>query len=312
MKNSYFITGGSGFLGRSIAINLAKDKNNLIKIFDNNYRGYKDLNIIRKKNIKYIKGDVRNYNSIKKKLSKKDIVIHLAFINGTKFFYSKPHEVLEIGIKGLMNVVDACKEKKIKKLILASSSEVYNEPIDIPTPEEEPIKIPNIHNPRFSYSGGKILTELVGINYGRKYFKKLIIFRPHNVYGPNMGNEHVIPELIKKIKKSKTNVKIQGTGKEVRSFIYIDDFCDAFNSILKKGKHLEIYNIGNSNPISINNLVKLLKRLMKKENIKIIKSKRSGGSSLNRCPKISKIKKLGYKQKISLEKGIKKTIEWYI
>ncbi len=312
MKNSYFITGGSGFLGRSIAINLAKDKNNLIKIFDNNYRGYKDLNIIRKKNIKYIKGDVRNYNSIKKKLSKKDIVIHLAFINGTKFFYSKPHEVLEIGIKGLMNVVDACKEKKIKKLILASSSEVYNEPIDIPTPEEEPIKIPNIHNPRFSYSGGKILTELVGINYGRKYFKKLIIFRPHNVYGPNMGNEHVIPELIKKIKKSKKNVKIQGTGKEVRSFIYIDDFCDAFNSILKKGKHLEIYNIGNSNQISINNLVKLLKRLMKKENIKIIKSKRSGGSSLNRCPKISKIKKLGYKQKISLEKGIKKTIEWYI
>ena len=101
------------------------------------------------------------------------------------------------------------------------------------------LKIPDIYNPRYSYGGGKILTELIGINYGRKYFKKLIIFRPHNVYGPDMGNEHVIPELINRFKNLKgRNFKIQGTGKEIRSFIYIDDFIDAFNLIIKKGKHL--------------------------------------------------------------------------
>ena len=138
----------------------------------------------------------------------------------------------------------------------------------------------------------------------------MVIFRPHNVYGPNMGYEHVIPELISKIKVSKKNIKIQGSGREERSFIYIDDFCNAFDKILKKGKHLNIYSIGNSKSISITNLAKIIMKNMKK-NLKIFKSKRTRGSTLKRCPNISKIRKLGYRQKTSLEDGIKKTIQWY-
>ena len=86
-------------------------------------------------------------------------------------------------------------------------------------------------NPRFSYAGGKIFTELMGINFG-KYFKKLIIFRPHNVYGKDMGNDHVIPEFINRFKKLKNKKKfsIQGTGNEIRSFIHIEDFIDGFDN----------------------------------------------------------------------------------
>ena len=89
--------------------------------------------------------------------------------------------------------------------------------------------IPNPFNPRYSYSAGKIITEIMGINYA-KFFKKLIIIRPHNVYGPNMGKEHVIPEIIMKFNKLKNKkiVKIIGDGTETRSFIYISDFVDAF------------------------------------------------------------------------------------
>ena len=94
----------------------------------------------------------------------------------------------------------ACISNKIKELYLASSSEVYQTPQKIPTDESESLKVPDIYNPRYSYGGGKILTELMGIHYGRKYFKKLIIFRPHNVYGSSMGNEHVIPEFINRMK----------------------------------------------------------------------------------------------------------------
>jgi dTDP-D-glucose 4,6-dehydratase len=83
-------------------------------------------------------------------------------------------------------------------------------------------------NPRFSYGGGKIFTELMGIHFGKKYFKKLIIFRPHNVFGKNMGNEHVIPEFISRMKKNKSNYFfIKGSGKETRAFIHIDDFVKA-------------------------------------------------------------------------------------
>ena len=111
-----------------------------------------------------------------------------------------------MAVKGLVNIFDVCKENKITELYLASSSEVYQTPNKIPTKENEMLKIPDVLNPRYSYGGGKILTELMGINYGRNFFKKLIIFRPHNVYGPKMGNEHVIPEFINKIKKTKKNI----------------------------------------------------------------------------------------------------------
>ena len=90
--------------------------------------------------------------------------MHLAYINGTKHFYKYPTKILEIAIKGIINVIDCCIENNIKELYLASSSEVYQTPNKIPTDESEMLKIPDIKNPRYSYRG-KILTELMGIHY---------------------------------------------------------------------------------------------------------------------------------------------------
>ena len=158
----------------------------------------------------------------------------------------------------------------IKELYLASSSEVYQTPNKIPTDEMEMLKIPDIYNPRYSYGSGKILTELMGINYGKKYFKKLVIFRPHNVYGPDMGNEH--NSILNRFKKMKgKKFKIQGSGKEIRSFMFIDDFVNAFDLLLKKGKHLQIYNIGTSEKLTIIYLVKTIAKLLGKK-IKVLKS----------------------------------------
>ena len=219
--------------------------------------------------------------------------------------------ILDIAIKGLINILDGCIKYKIKELYLASSSEVYQTPIKIPTDETEPLKVPDIFNPRYSYGGGKILTELMGVNYGRKFFNRLIIFRPHNVYGPDMGNEHVIPEFITRFKNLKgKNFKIQGTGREVRSFIYIDDFVNAFELILRKGKHLNIYNIGTTEKISIKALAKKISKIIKKKII-IKNSKLQKGGTKKRLPNITKIKKLGFEQKIMIEEGLKKTIKYY-
>ena len=203
----------------------------------------------------------------------------------------------------MVNIFDLCVEKKIKNLFLASSSEVYQYANKIPTPEDIPLIIPDIKNPRYSYGGGKILTELMGYHYGKKFFKKLVIFRPHNVYGYDMGNEHVIPEFIKRIKLKSNYFKIKGTGNETRSFIYISDFVRAFDVILKKGKHCEIYNIGTEEEISIKNLAKKIAKIFKKR-IRIKNTNLAKGGTPRRCPDISKIKKLGFVQKISLEQGI--------
>ena len=198
-KKTFLVTGGTGFIGSNIS-SLLVNKGHNVKIFDNNSRGSIQKIKNFKKKIKFIKGDIRNKQSLNKALKNTDAVIHLAYVNGTKYFYSKPVLVLDVAIKGILNVIEGCIKNKIKELYLASSSEVYQTPNKIPTDENEPLKIPNIFNPRYSYGGGKILTELMGIHYGKKFFKKLIIFRPHNVYGPNMGNEHVIPQFINRFK----------------------------------------------------------------------------------------------------------------
>ena len=307
-KKTFLVTGGSGFIGSKITEMLLKEGHK-VNIFDNNFRGkLSRIKKIKNKNLKFFKGDIRDYNQLKKSFKNVDSVIHLAYINGTKFFYTQPTLVLDVAIKGLMNVVDICINKKIKEVYIASSSEVYQTPIKIPTDEEEMMKIPNVMNPRYSYGGGKILSELVGINYGRKYFKKLIIFRPHNVYSEDMGDDHVIPEFIKKFKQLRNRkFKIIGTGNEIRSFIHIDDFVNAFRLIMKKGEHLNIYNIGTNEKIKIKDLAIKLSEIFKKK-IKIIKtSKHIGGTNI-RIPDIKKIKKLGFKQRINLDEGLRKIL----
>ena len=304
IKKNFLVTGGTGFIGSGISERLVQ-LGHKVTIYDNNSRG--KISRIEKinKKVKFIKGDIRDKKRVFKSLKNIDAVVHLAYINGTKFFYEKPEIILDVAIKGLINVFDGCINNKIKELYLASSSEVYQTPIKIPTNENEPLKIPDVFNPRLSYGGGKILTELMGINYGRKFFKKLIIFRPHNVYGPDMGNEHVIPEFINRFKKLKgKNFSIQGSGLETRSFIYIDDFVNAFECIINKGKHLNIYNIGTSEKVTIKKLAGKLSKIFKKK-IKIKNDSLTQGSTKKRLPDIAKIKKLGFKQQIKLDKGLK-------
>ena len=306
-KKHFFVTGGSGFLGSAIS-NLLVKKGHKVTIFDNNSRGsFNKIKNIKKK-IKFIRVDIRDYKKLNTSLKHVDAVVHLAYVNGTKYFYSRPVQVLEIATKGIVNIIDACINNKIGELYLASSSEVYQTPKSIPTDEKESLKIPDIYNPRYSYGGGKILTELMGIHYGKKFFKRLIIFRPHNVYGPKMGNEHVIPEFIKRFRKLKNkNFKIQGSGNEIRSFIYIEDFVNAFNLILNHGRHLGIYNIGTNEKIKIKSLALKLSKILNKK-ILIKKTTLRKGSTKVRLPDIRKIKKLGFKQKIKLSLGLKKLL----
>ena len=310
-RKNFLVTGGTGFIGSNISNFLVK-KNCNVKIFDNNSRGsIKKIKNFKKK-IKFIKGDIRNKKLLNKALKNTDAVIHLAYINGTKYFYSKPVLVLDVAIKGIINIIDGCIKNKIKELYLASSSEIYQTPKKIPTDEKESLKIPNIFNPRYSYSGGKIITELMGIHYGKKYFKKLIIFRPHNVYGPDEGREHVIPDFISKfnlINKKNKKFEIQGSGKEIRSFIYIDDFITAFDLILKHGKHLNIYNIGTDERIKIIDLAHKMAKILNKK-IKIKKKSLLKGSTKYRVPDVTKIKKIGFKKKYNLNSGLLKIINW--
>ena len=158
-KQKILITGGSGFIGSAITRYLVK-RGHSVTVLDNNSRGKTQrlADVIKK--IRFIKIDIRNLKEIKSIQGSFDTIIHLAYVNGTKFFYQKPFEILDIGVNGFLNILEFSKKKKVKNFFLASSSEVYQTPLKIPTDEKEMLKIPDIHNPRYSYGGGKIFSEL--------------------------------------------------------------------------------------------------------------------------------------------------------
>lgn len=318
MKRKVLITGGSGFIGSALT-KILINRGELVKVMDNQSRGsMRNLEKVKDK-FEFINGDIRETKLVERTCQGIDCVFHLAYINGTEFFYTKPELVLEVAVKGMINVLDGCIKHKVPELVLISSSEVYQTSSIIPTPETVPLIIPDPTNPRFSYGGGKIISELLAINYGRKYFKRMLIVRPHNVYGPDMGWEHAIPQLALRIKKliwsSKgrgvINLPIQGSGKETRAFLYIDDFIKGVLKVLEKGKHLEIYNIGMMEEISIIRLAQEIGKCFGRE-VKVVAGKLSQGSTLRRCPDTTKIKKLGFKPLYSLRQGLQETIQWYI
>ena len=116
-KKHFLITGGTGFLGSAICRLLLK-KGHKVTIFDNNSRGsivkIRDI----KKKLRFINGDIRNYNKLNASLKGVDAVIHLAYVNGTKYFYSKPVLILDIAIKGILNIIEGCIENKVKELVI--------------------------------------------------------------------------------------------------------------------------------------------------------------------------------------------------
>lgn len=313
MSKSYLVTGGAGFIGAAIVRKMLASGHK-VKILDNLQRGnvkkFQDLD----RDIEFITADIRDTEKVVNASRKCEGIIHLAYVNGTKYFYSKPELVLDIAVKGMQSVIEAGKINGTPELFLASSSEVYQTPDVVPTPEDVQLVIPDPYNPRYSYGGGKILNELMAIHMGKEFFKKIVIFRPHNVYGPEMGEEHVIPEFIRRINKLKANNKrnfeIQGNGQETRSYIYIDDFADGFMLLLAKGKNLNTYNIGTENEIKSIDLASQIADIFNyKINFDFVELQK--GSTPRRCPDITKIKKLGFKPSDSLVDGLQRTIEWY-
>lgn len=316
MSKKYLVTGGTGFIGNALVKRLV-NQGHQVKVLDSDIRGAAERLKEIKDKIELVKADIRDAEAVQKACKGVDSVIHLAYINGTEYFYKMPELVLEVGVKGMINVVDGCIKENIKELVLASSSEVYQSAEKIPTDETASLVIPDVMNPRYSYGGGKIISELLTLNYGRKHFDRVLIFRPHNVYGPDMGWEHVIPqfvlrmkELVQKNKAQKIKFPIQGTGKETRAFCFIEDFIDGLMIMLDKGEHMNIYHIGTMEEISIKKVAEEVGKYFGKE-VEIVSGEEAKGSTKRRCPDISKLKKIGYEPKVSFEEGLKVTAGWY-
>jgi UDP-glucose 4-epimerase len=299
------VTGGQGFLGAALCARLVAD-GHTVRSLDNHSRGSRQV-----PGVNYITADVRS--PIGCDFDETDTVFHLAAINGTRHFYERPEEVLDVQIRGTLNVLDACKANNVKELVLFSSSEVYGQADQIPTPETVPLKIADPFNPRFSYAAGKIAAEMMCLH--AKHLDRVLVIRPHNVYGPDMGYEHVIPELIMRLARDPEPRELQSPS-ATRAFCHVTEFIGATLLAWEKAEARSVYHIGTLDEVRIREVATTIARHLhpgKRQEWTEVDA--PDGSPKHRRPDISKLQALGWKpwrDGVPLAAGLKETIDWYL
>jgi len=310
------VTGGAGFIGAALVRRLL-EAGSRVRILDDLSRGTAARLADLEGRIEFVGADVRDAAAVRRAVKGMDAVCHLAAVNGTEFFYSRPDLVLEVGVKGLVNVLDACQQEGVGELAVASSSEVYQTPPAVPTDEAVPLSLPDPWNPRYSYAASKMISEMMAIHWGGRHLRRVVVFRPHNVYGPDMGWEHVIPQFLVRmhvlndsVRQGRIRFPIQGSGRETRAFVHIDDFMDGLMIVLDHGEHRGLYNIGTMEEVSIAHLAGLVAKALGRD-IEVVPGDPAPGGTLRRCPDIARLAALGYRPVRDLSAGLAETARWY-
>jgi nucleoside-diphosphate-sugar epimerase len=301
------VTGGLGFIGRGLVAALA-DAGHDVLALDNGWRSDRDVPA----GITAIEADIRDEAAVETAVEGCDAVVHLAAIQGTANFYEQPELVLDVNVRGVLNIAEACARRGVRRLVFSSSSEVYGVPTEFPTPESAPLVVPDPTNSRWSYGGSKIIGELAVVNVARHAGFEYTILRYHNVYGPRMGWDHVIPQFIARLERGE-RFTVQGDGEQRRSFCFVDDAVEATVRATTSGPAAgEIMNIGNPREEwSINELVALLSRVSGRR-IEPVHVPFEGEGTRRRLPDIARAASvLGFAPRVTLEEGLRRTYDWY-
>ena len=312
----YLITGGAGFIGIKLVEKLLKNKENKIYIIDNLSKKTDNknlLDILKNKNIKLIQKDLSSISNYLK-IYDFDYIYHFAAILGVKKVINNPFITLKDNILTTINLINfSIKQKKLKKICFTSTSEVYAYSLKkklakYPTPEDIDFLISKDFNPRSSYLLSKIVGEYL-INYSKLNF---VIFRPHNIFGPQMGFAHVIPQLTQKILNHNKRKIIIHNAKHKRTFCNIEFAIDLiFNISHKKKLTNKIFNIGSpEKEISIMELAQKIKKILNSKNQLIFSNSQKDSSPEKRKPDMKRSLKYS-KINHNFEKGLKETVIWY-
>jgi nucleoside-diphosphate-sugar epimerase len=313
MARRVVITGGGGFIGAYLVKRMVADGWN-VAVVDSMVRGDASRFAEVASDVELFTCDVRDQDALEGAFKGADVVMHLAAINGTENFYKRPELVLDVGLRGALAVVNAGREVGVPDMVVASTAEVYQTPAVVPTPETIALMLPDSLNPRYSYGGSKIVSELIAFNYGQDHYRQVQVFRPHNVFGPNMGWKHVEPQFIMRALACQDAgdpaFPIQGDGGETRSFCYVDDCVQGILAMYEKGGHREIYHIGSDEEMTIRDLAVRVGKIVGVD-LDIRPGPAPAGATRRRCPDISKMRTLGWSPEVGLDDGLERTVAWY-
>ncbi len=337
---NYLITGGSGFIGSHLVEQLLKNGHSVINVdnFDDFY-DYKikinntlestgklfDFNFTNKKtdiqkliletasaNYQLYYQDIRDLDGLDEIFQKHsiDLIIHLAALAGVRPSIERPLEYQEVNVKGSMNLWELCKKHNIKKFVCASSSSVYGNNVKVPFSETD-----NVDRPISPYAATKKSVEVIGHVYHHLYGIDMIQLRFFTVYGPRQRPDLAIHKFTKLILENK-EIPFYGDGSTARDYTFVEDIIDG---VLKSIRYLEnhehvyeIINLGESQVITLNEMLSTIEDVLKKSAIKK-QLPMQPGDVLKTNADITKAQSLiGYKPSTNFQNGIKKFVEWFL
>jgi UDP-glucose 4-epimerase/UDP-glucuronate decarboxylase len=313
------ITGAAGFVGCSLARALSENTENELVLVDNFVRGRRDEDldaVTSRPNVRLISADLTDPQAFAQLGAGFDCVYHLAAIIGVKNVLERPWDVVRVNGLATLYLLEWFRNGGGRKLLFSSTSEAYAwtqqfHPLPVPTPEDVPVALTDLRTPRSSYAGSKIFGELAITHGCASAGLPFVIVRYHNVYGPRMGFEHVIPELFKRSLAGQNPLTVFSADHS-RAFCYIDDAIAATVAAMDcETANGATINIGNDEEVTIGDLAG---RVLKTAGIdsQIAPQSAAHDPIKRRCPDISRARQLlGYEPRVDLNAGLAKTFAWY-
>ena len=313
------ILGGGGFIGYHLARRLVSDGAHAITLVDDLSRGRMDPELsalVGRPEVRFVAGDLTDRGTWAALPHGWDQVYMLAAVVGVRHAEQDPSRVIRVNTLAVLELLGWLRSDD-GVLFFASTSETYASGVaagtlPVPTPEGVPLSVGDVTNPRFSYAASKILGESAIIHGAPRRGVPFVIGRFHNVYGPRMGTDHVIPELSLRALRGADPFTVFGPEQE-RAFCHVGDAVDAvLRLVATPAAHGAIVNVGNDKEVTrISDLAALILKLA---NLmpRLDPRPAPAGSVARRCPDLERLRRLtGVQPRVPLEDGVRETFEWY-
>lgn len=310
--------GGAGFVGYHLAERLSREWHALTLV-DDLSRGRMDTeleSLLARPGVRFVKADLTDPAALAALPRAWDHVYVLAAVVGVRPTAADPARVIRVNTLATLNVLEWL-TGDAGVVFFASTSETYAGGVapghvPVPTPEDVPLSIADIANPRFAYAASKILGEAAMLHYARKKGFHVVVGRFHNVYGPRMGADHVVPELCLRALDREDPFRVYGPEQR-RAFCHVADAVEAVTRLMATEQARgRVVNVGNdTEETRVSDLLGLVLRIARfAPRLEPVPA--PPGSVARRCPDLSRLRALtGFMPKVSLEQGVRDTFDWY-
>jgi nucleoside-diphosphate-sugar epimerase len=303
------VTGGAGFIGSNM-VRFLLEKGERVRVLDNFETG-KRANLVEvKAHVDVIEGDIRDLETVRRAVAGVDVVYHLAALGSVPRSIKDPATTHDVNVNGTFNVLEACREAKVRRYVFASSSSIYGQSPVLPQHEGLPLC------PISPYGASKATGEIYARTWHEAYGLETVCLRYYNVFGPRQDPTSqyaaAIPLFVSALLRNQPP-RIFDDGEQTRGFTYIQNVLEA-NWLAATAKRVngEAMNISTATAVSVNEVVNTIRRLMGREDIKPVYVDPRPGDIKHSLADVSLAKQvIGYEPKVSFKEGITRAIDWY-